>query len=372
MMHPARTKSFDDIWDNLLIHEEEGFVRRTEEGNLTLWCYTEACTYDDAWDEYLMMARGLIMCAPDKKIVATPFPEFFNLGEREQSVPSSSFEVFEKMDGSLIILYYYDGKWRTATKGSFKSDQAKWAAKYIEKFDLDKLTKGTTYLCEAIYPDNRIVVKYDKVGLFLLGAYTDFGLELQYPVLESLGNTIGWPTARRTTHYSISTLVDLAKDLPVSEEGWVIKFFNGHRLKVKGAEYCRIHALISDLTPLAVWNAMLAGGDLSATRKQLPEEFWSDFDQIVLLIQQKLYFIISDVVREAKKASNLTDKELGMRLTEYQEPVRTLIFPYRKGNGDLLTGRTREKLFKFVRPDGNRLTGYMPSFGMRRVMQEAV
>lgn len=371
-IHPARVKSFDDIWDNLTIAEEEGFVRRVEDGDLTLWCYTEACNYEDEWDEYTLMARGLIMDAKARKIIATPFPKFFNLGERGNKIPTAGFDAFEKLDGSLIILFHYDGKWRTATKGSFNSDQAKWAADHIAHFDLDKLEPGTTYLCEAIYPSNRIVIKYDKSALYLLSAYTEFGIEMGYAPLEALGTTIGWPTAHRTRHWSIATLTELAKELPVTEEGWVLRFYNGQRLKIKGAEYCRIHALISDLTPLAIWNSMLAGGDLGGVRKQLPEEFWIDFDQMVLLIQQKLYFIISDVVREAKKAALLSDKELGKKLPEYNEQVRTLIFPYRKRNGDLLTGKTRETLFKFVRPNANNLPGYVPSYGMKKVMQEAV
>jgi hypothetical protein len=51
-----------------------------------------------------------------KRIVATPFPKFFNAGEHNGTIPALPFEVFEKVDGSLGILYHFDGAWGASTK----------------------------------------------------------------------------------------------------------------------------------------------------------------------------------------------------------------------------------------------------------------
>jgi RNA ligase len=80
--------------------------------------------------------------------------------------------------------------------------------------------------------------------------------------------------ARRHSYDSVSQLLLEAKDLPADEEGFVVRFDDGGRLKIKGAEYRRIHALISRITPLAMWEIMQAGDDLAKVRRDIPEEFW--------------------------------------------------------------------------------------------------
>ena len=62
-----------------------------------------------------MLARGVILDPEAKRVVASPFPKFFNVGEKADSIPNLPFETFEKLDGSLIILFYHKGEWRTSS-----------------------------------------------------------------------------------------------------------------------------------------------------------------------------------------------------------------------------------------------------------------
>jgi RNA ligase len=137
-----------------------------------------------AQDDITLLARGIILDPKNKRVVATPFPKFFNVGERLDAIPDLPFEKFEKLDGSLIILFYHKGEWHTATKGSLGSEQAKWAVRWITAHDLSCLDKETTYLAEALYPENRIVVHYQHTGLVLLGASRGDGSEIAYDELR--------------------------------------------------------------------------------------------------------------------------------------------------------------------------------------------
>lgn len=74
--------------------------------------------------------------------MATPFPKFFNAFERGESIPDLPFETFEKVDGSLITIFWHAGEWRTATKGTFGSAQALWAAERLKGCDLSALRRG--------------------------------------------------------------------------------------------------------------------------------------------------------------------------------------------------------------------------------------
>ena len=223
-MHPARKMSFDDLLDGLRKARSEGFVSEVTcaETGLKLFCYSKSCVFDRAWNDHTMLARGLVIDEASKRVVATPFPKFFNVGERGESIPDLPFEVFEKLDGSLIVLFWHDGQWRTATKGAFASEQAKWARERIASEDLSALDRASTYLCEAIYPANKIVVDYGFSALVLLAAYNGHGIEYPFEALRTLGEQLGWPVAKRYEVDSVSDLLAQAKTLPLSEEGFVL------------------------------------------------------------------------------------------------------------------------------------------------------
>lgn len=344
---------------------------QTRDGEgLSLFCYTRDAVFEKKWDPITLISRGLIVDPREQRVIATPFSKFFNVGETGDTIPDLAFETYEKVDGSLIILYWHDGCWKTATKGSFSSDQAWWAARHIAAYDLRHLNKGTTYLAEAVYPENRIVVHYEETGLVLLAAYDAAGYEVPFDEIKRVGDRLGWRVAQRHAYTSISDLVAKAKTLPPSEEGFVLRFENGLRLKIKGDEYKRIHALISRCTPLAMWEAMMAGDDLMAVRRDLPEEFWGDFDAITGILDAQVGSLVQRACETAAAVDGLSDKEVGLRLSSFPEDIRRFIFPLRKF-GSLLEGRTREALFRSIRPTGNKLEGYTPSYAMNRVTEEA-
>ncbi len=371
--HIAHRMSFDELLAGLREARDQRLVyERPGPEGLTQFIYSEKCVYDGLWTPITLAARGLIVDANARTIAATPFPKFFNIGERGEPVPDLPFETMEKLDGSLIIIFHHNGRWRTATKGSFTSSQAQWAQNFLEGQDLDLLTPGITYLAEAVYPENKIVVSYAESGLVLLAAYDESGVELPYPRVEAIGTALGWRTLRRYAFTSVSDLLTHAETLPRNEEGFVIRFENGHRLKVKGNEYRRIHALISRVTPLALWEAMAAGDDLGSIRRDLPEEFWNDFDAIRRLIDASLAALLDKTARIADEVRDLSDKDIGLRLSSFDEDIRGFIFPYRKSGGNPLSSdKLRTGLFRAIRPTANVLAGYVPSYAMKRMMEES-
>src|SRR4051812_27421593 len=106
--------------------EVEGYVRvrqHPEDPELWIANYTEKAAYESHWDNVTLNCRGLIFNAFGD-ILARPFPKFFNYGQASCPVIDLDEEaiVSDKMDGSLGILYKFDGKLAIATRGSFTSD----------------------------------------------------------------------------------------------------------------------------------------------------------------------------------------------------------------------------------------------------------
>lgn len=372
-IHPARQMPFDVLVAGLDDAVAKGMVKRRDSAELgvSMYTYTERCVYEGAWDAFSLVARGLIIDHVNGRLVATPFPKFFNVGELLAVIPDLPFEAFEKLDGSLIIAFHHAGEWRTATKGSFDSDQAKWAKARLDDSFHDHMDEGSTYLFEAVYPENRIVVHYAEPALVLLGAYWSDGEEhdpIDLGLLVAL-NGDGWRRPQVTHFEDLGELVELAKGLPSSLEGYVLRFADGSRVKVKGDEYKRIHALMSNAGPLQVWASLLAGDDMQALRRDLPEEFWEDFDQIHNILMARFLALFQKLVAKSKEVDVFNDKELGLRLTEIDEDVRPFMFPFRK-SGHILHPRLKETMWRAIRPTGGVLDGYTPSYAVSAVQSE--
>jgi len=61
------------------------------------------------------LCRGTVIEDETYKIVARPFKRFYNVDEEPNSkfVWGDDIACIEKVDGSLIIVYFYNGKWQS-------------------------------------------------------------------------------------------------------------------------------------------------------------------------------------------------------------------------------------------------------------------
>jgi T4 RnlA family RNA ligase len=278
---------------------------------LTIWNYTEKVQYEGLWDEVTLSCRGLV--TDDKGIVvARPFRKFFNI-EEGKHIPTSSFEVYEKMDGSLIIVFWYDGGWVVASRGSFSSDQAVAASKiFFDKLD-HNFSIGITYLFEFTAKWNRIVVDYgDEDNLTLLGAIrTDDETEATYEQLEMIARGANCDVVKRydgTQDYS--TLKGIIKD---NQEGFVIRFSNGDRMKIKGEEYLRLHKIMTNLSTTAIWEVLSNGGSMDDLLKDVPDEFYNKIKEHEDELKFMFNSIGNDYNIHFRNIQNLMDKVGGDR-----------------------------------------------------------
>ena len=369
--HPAHEIPFDLLVENLERAIAARYVaRRAGPDGLTMYRYTDRCLYDAAWDETTMAARGLILSHAEKRIVATPFPKFFNYGERAAPIPDLPFEATEKIDGSLIILFHHEGRWRAVTRGAFDGPQALWAQAFVDALDPSPLTPGVTYLAEATYPENRIVIAYKEATLRLLAAYDQRGFELSYDEVAEAARALGLGAAERQAFDSLVDLASFTKDLPVDREGFVVRFADGHRLKFKGDAYSRLHALIAGITPLNIWGLMANGDDLDAIRQTIPEEFWGDFDTIRGSLEARKTALLARVTELVASVRDLSDKDVGLRLSSFDPLAASYVFAVRKKGGVFDDPRVKQKFFRDIRPDGNELEGYKPTSAMSKVLED--
>lgn len=229
---------------------------------IIIWNYSPKVQYEKLWDEITLKCRGLVTDL-EGNVVAKTFDKFFNI-EEEKELPSESFEVYEKIDGSLIIVFWYLDELVVASRGSFVSEQAKSAFSIFKKYDTSCLDKTKTYCFELIAPWNRIVCDYGDIeDLIFLAKFDNSGFE--YP----LEDCVGFKFAKKQ---NINNLNDIKSFIKNNEEGFVVKFESGKRLKVKGEDYVRLHKIVTKLSEKAVLENLISNN--KDYYDKIPDEFY--------------------------------------------------------------------------------------------------
>jgi RNA ligase len=251
---------------------DEGWLNigRHPSAPLLIHNYSQSTQYEKKWTPETLMSRGLITDL-EGNVVARPFGKFFNLDEHIGllgPVPEEPFEVYEKMDGSLGIIFHWDGKVQIATRGSFESDQAVRALEIFQgKYGHVTLDPALTYLVEIIYPENRIVVDYGGLEDLVLLAIMETKTGREMPLED-----VGLPMVKR--YDGMNDLEALRAIQDANKEGFVVRFHSGLRVKLKFEEYVRLHRILTGVSTRTVWEALKDNTDMEAFLENVPDEFY--------------------------------------------------------------------------------------------------
>lgn len=384
-IHPAARWEFGTLYSELEDQVTNGLATKNEKGNLVLYKYTRDCMFNkENWNIFTLISRGLILCPEEQRVVAYCMPKFFNYGEVEgvDIFADQDMIVTEKLDGSMGILYYHNEGWSFATSGSLNSEQSRWADEHLANanYNVECLHPGHTYIFEIIYPQNRIVVDYgDWEGISLLTAYNWYGRRMSYLWVQLASKFIGCRCPNQITSTSLEHLCAVAKKMDEKQEGYVIQFSNGVRMKIKGDEYCRLHRIISRVTPIAVWEGLMHGDEQDDIIQQLPEELQKDYHNIRTILLNKFNEFVNQIRILYDKTKDFSDKECAKWLEkpffeELPNNAKKFVFAMRTHNlGETVHqpgSQARERVFKVFRPTNNELAGFTPSSAMNRFQKE--
>lgn len=318
---------------------EAGYVTRRKHPSQDLYIlnYTPKTQYEGLWNETTLSCRGLVVDGRNR-IRARCFNKFFNYEEVRGEVArreEMGFKTFEKVDGSLGILYWVDGVPAIATRGSFTSDQAlRGTAILRSRYKGANLDPSLTYLFEIIYPENRICVDYgSKEDLVLLSVFhTESGEELE----PSEGP---FPVARA---FDLGSDFDGIKSLNLrNREGFVVRFDDGYRFKVKFEDYVALHAAIFSVSTRSVWNSLKNG--LSLVYDVLPDEVYDWVSGVESSLKKEYAAIEYRAMEIFGSINHLSRKEFASVALEYG--CSSVLFRMLDGRpyGDLI--------WKMVEPD---------------------
>lgn len=253
--------------EKLVDHIDKGLVENRKHPTLPLniLTYSRNCVFDDAWDDVTCKCRGLIV-DDDGNIIARPFEKFFNIDTSYRpetwvsNLPITRPKVQEKLDGSLGILYTFEGVSAIASKGSFNSDHANWATKWYQEHCKDaQWPEGYTPIFEMICQEVQThVVRYDTEDQLVLLALinNETGEEASYENLHY------WGTLNEVNivdHYDKTLGMVLNEDRP-NTEGYVLSWTQVGttplKVKIKHESFLSLQKIVHNATPKTILEAL--------------------------------------------------------------------------------------------------------------------
>lgn len=255
----------------------EGWIKKQKHPrlNLIIWNYTEKTQFARKWDSITGVCRGLITDDVGK-IVGRSFDKFHNYEEQELK-EARNVRIFNKADGSLGILFNYNGEWIFASRGSFESPHAVKGRSMIPEHLFALLDPTVSYVFEIIFPENRIVVNYgSKECLIFLAAFKIDGTEIHEMNGQSIFdfmNSQNIETIEEYTalHPELVVFEDLKhKNIP-NMEGYVVLIGNT-RIKIKFENYKELHKMKSNLSVKNIFDLIRVNVPLEKILETIPDE----------------------------------------------------------------------------------------------------
>jgi hypothetical protein len=372
-----------DIKENLCLQNEPYFLNVKQHPKYPeLFQFTYDSIESPKGDLLVQQCRGLILNSADNwNVVAYPFNRFFNGGEfQADKINWEKAKVQEKLDGSLIIMYYYDNKWQIATRGSPDASGPVGDFQWIEDGKTVPLTfsrlfwhsaeywmeglsrtgyfdRINTYMWELTSPYNRIVCDYTEFGPIFYKKEEDPEIYSDDELVDKTGyagdgsritligvrnNITGFEFDASTylgdVHYvvkefpltSLEEVIQAASKLnPLKQEGFIVLDDQFHRIKIKSPAYVAIHHIrdgnprkrLMEIIQSGESDEMLAYKILDEwpAEKKMYEEMKAKIDYLILISEQ-FYAIIKDI--EVQK---------DFALKALSSPVSGVLFAFRKG-----------------------------------------
>ena len=239
-------------WEELLTSSPYNLSIKRD-GKLILFKYNQINS--DFNEEICCEARGLILEEGTWKVVRMAFKKFFNIGESYAAkIDWNTAVATEKIDGSIISVFYYDGKWRIATNSTIDAFKAEingvgpyktFGELFESVLPLSTFANYNKHRCwtfELVSPYNKVVIDYPETKVYLLSVRNMDSLEeLGLDAVEILADANGLAVPER---YDLNNEADYRKvveQMPEGHEGIVVRDVNGERVKIKTLLYFEMH-----------------------------------------------------------------------------------------------------------------------------------
>ena len=316
-------------WERILA-ESPYFVRTKRDGNFVLLKYDQ--THSDVTMPMVRECRGIIFDADEDFLpICIPFFKFGNYGENYvPSIDWKTARVQEKLDGSLIKLWYYKDEWHISSNGEIDARNASISSALLMSkpvtnlyvlfmkawdetgIDMNTLDINLTYMFELLSLHNRIVVKHEKTSLVHIGTRNNI-------TYEECCIDIGISKPREYPFTTLKECIEAASQLGCDEEGYVVVDKNYNRIKVKSPLYVALAHTSQGITT--------SGNVIEIIKKNEQFEFLSyfpEYAEVFEKLKSRIDLFVQRQITDLSRIKSLTfdsRKALAEEVTKAECPA---------------------------------------------------
>jgi hypothetical protein len=270
--------------------------------------------------------RGLILDHNNAwRVVSWSFDKFFNAHEGHAApVRWDNARVYEKLDGSLMTLFFHNDTWHVATKGTADAsgpmplDRTRtFSTTFWEAFNASgyELPEDTTrsYTFELMSPWNQVVVRQHEMRLVLIGARSLVTGQEEDP--EDVSAECGFECVRTFAFKDRESVLKEAMEMNgLKQEGFVVCDMDFNRIKIKAKQYVALHHMkYTSGASLGNLLAVVQAGEIAEFVSYFPEyearaqELSEKFESIIKE-SEALYEEVKDIEVQKEFALKVKDK----------------------------------------------------------------
>jgi RNA ligase len=285
--------------------------------------------------------RGLVFDSETGELINRRYHKFFNVNERDETLLdkidwSKPHIILEKLDGSMVSPCRVRNHIRWMTKmgvtdtsmeaEAFVAKNPKYALVARMAYDRD-----LTLIFEWCSNKNRIVLDYPDDRLVLTAVrFNDNGKYMPYDELKQLAAGFDIPLVQawdsRITHDVLTKIVRQSENI----EGVVVRFDDGHMVKIKSDWYVRIHKVKSMLGQERDVVELILKNELDDMLPVLPKEDVERVEKFRVKMEERLRadaYVLDQTIRYTR--SGMDRKSFALEAAPNISPViRGMIFQF--------------------------------------------
>ncbi|MBR8829005.1 MAG: T4 RnlA family RNA ligase [Gomphosphaeria aponina SAG 52.96 = DSM 107014] len=297
-------------------------------------------------EKVVQQCRGIILDeAQNWQIVSYSYNKFFNYGEvHAAQIDWSQATVYDKLDGSLMVLYFYDGQWQvqssgtpdaTGNVGDFNLTFAQlfWQVWQSLGYQLPQET-DYCFSFELMTPYNRIVVKQESKKIVLHGVRNVLTLKEEKPAVW--GSKYAWEVVKSFPLSNWTEIIKAAAELdPMDAEGYIVCDSEFNRVKVKSPQYVAIAHLRENFSTRRMLEIIL-NNEGDEFLSYFPE--WTEFYEKIIAQYNKAVQEIEAVYQQYKDIPVQKDFALAIK----HLPYAGILFALRAGKSSSVKESLRQ------------------------------
>lgn len=294
--------------------------------------------------------RGIIFNTASGEIIRRPLHKFFNWAERPEVGAgkidfSRPHHILYKMDGSMLSPFMSNGKLRFGTKKGYTDIAAPvedWVAQHPHYLNFSEymVNMGYTPIYEWCSRKQRIVIDYPNDRLVLTAVrHMKNGFYMPYGDMQKYGQVYNIEVVEMFDSNSITDINAFAQKIraTVGLEGVVVRFEDGHMIKLKGDEYCLFHKSLDIMKHEKEVVRMIAMNKLddampvmSPENRERAQKFNDDFIKNVVDLADTLKWVVIEAKDNLGESAR---KRFALEIVpKHQKILHSLLFKIWEGH----------------------------------------